>query len=947
MRSPEHKNEPRTGRRYEEELSVKYLSPGAFTILSPQDYGVNPDPPSAPAQYRLTPNSSRRKIQAFSIIAEASSNPGSRSPSPSGRLSPFRGRGFNPAGSRHASPNPSPPPDDSRQSSASRTSLDSVRSPRRSQIPQLKTRGSTGNIFGEKVTQDASTPRNKNRSKLSPQLSQSLTNINSRYALSRSMKRKPAFEQLSPIAGSSPETGSINKSQSSPSKIPLSYRSQPSSRRSSPSGSRLPHNHQVSRQNSSRNISRNNSRDASPSKAYSRIPIAGTSSYKEVPPKVNTFNKSKPKVPPKPEELKSTTGSRSKLVKKSSETKLKNAVNGKETKSSGSTQNSNGKKGDSRNNSGKTNSNQGNNNNSTKNKNNGNAKLKKGDEIMVMEDVKTEKIEMSTKPELKTRESSTKLVDIPTATVVSSTTTTAVQPLQIEEDLENMLKEELSKVSGYTNDSRTLSATSVSSAMNKMNDTVLNSQTLLRDHNFPKLSPAASAIISLSNDNKALDTKSATNALPTIESIHKKIDGVGQNINNTFADSNKVYMESIENSVKNNMSKAITPDHVNTFVQKGAHEKLLDGRTLVAPDVKPIKILVKEKPSDIEVQSGNIRLPSSATNGLNSSPSLPPSQPETHESDHEEEERTSAKKNCCLRLFSRCKCKKPTCKKWKKKKSDSTTPIKKAKSSISCFSCRKKKSEQDKGSTSTAAVGEENNEKCGCWDRLKCCKSKKVADTAWCSREKKKDNWVEKRESVTTQENVQSNISCKKKCKNAFKSIFCCGLCCNKKKFDDDQAFRRESMISKKKSLTPQALPPPDTRPKIDISLVEHTSLMRGAIPILPVPIAWICLICNIFLPGIGTLLSGLFCLCLGKPRFSQNDGPKPRIGAFIIDLIIGCGQLFTVLFCLVGWGWSIWWGVIMLKVARKHKRIRLVEERAQAPPPALNHNSRDLERGS
>lgn len=68
-----------------------------------------------------------------------------------------------------------------------------------------------------------------------------------------------------------------------------------------------------------------------------------------------------------------------------------------------------------------------------------------------------------------------------------------------------------------------------------------------------------------------------------------------------------------------------------------------------------------------------------------------------------------------------------------------------------------------------------------------------------------------------------------------------------------------------------------------------------------------------------GTVFSGLFCLCLGIPRFSQKDGPKPRIGAFLIDTIIGVGQFFTVLFCLVGWGWSIWWGVIMLKVASKY----------------------------
>lgn len=129
-----------------------------------------------------------------------------------------------------------------------------------------------------------------------------------------------------------------------------------------------------------------------------------------------------------------------------------------------------------------------------------------------------------------------------------------------------------------------------------------------------------------------------------------------------------------------------------------------------------------------------------------------------------------------------------------------------------------------------------------------------------------------------------------------------------------------------------------ENKPKIDASLVEHNSHMKAAIPVLPIWLAWFCCVMNCIGPGtgglfgftdfhlfftfvssLGTVLSGLFCLCIGKPRFSQNDGPKPRIGAFIIDLIIGFSQFFTVLFCLVGWGWSIWWGVIMVKIASKY----------------------------
>lgn len=34
--------------------------------------------------------------------------------------------------------------------------------------------------------------------------------------------------------------------------------------------------------------------------------------------------------------------------------------------------------------------------------------------------------------------------------------------------------------------------------------------------------------------------------------------------------------------------------------------------------------------------------------------------------------------------------------------------------------------------------------------------------------------------------------------------------------------------------------------------LVEHASLMKGAIPVLPICLAWFCFLCNIFLPGTG-----------------------------------------------------------------------------------------------
>lgn len=73
-------------------------------------------------------------------------------------------------------------------------------------------------------------------------------------------------------------------------------------------------------------------------------------------------------------------------------------------------------------------------------------------------------------------------------------------------------------------------------------------------------------------------------------------------------------------------------------------------------------------------------------------------------------------------------------------------------------------------------------------------------------------------------------------------------MCCKKKEVIES---RRTSMNSKKQSIAP-TLPPEDTRPKIDESLVDHTSLMKAAIPVLPVSLAWFCLICNCLIPGFG-----------------------------------------------------------------------------------------------
>lgn len=76
----------------------------------------------------------------------------------------------------------------------------------------------------------------------------------------------------------------------------------------------------------------------------------------------------------------------------------------------------------------------------------------------------------------------------------------------------------------------------------------------------------------------------------------------------------------------------------------------------------------------------------------------------------------------------------------------------------------------------------------------------------------------------------------------------------------------------------------------------------------------------SILSPSIsGTIFSGLFCLCIGVPRFSLHDSARARFGSFVINIIVGVAQAFTLIFCLVGWGWSVWWGMILLRTASEY----------------------------
>nr|KAI8741211.1 hypothetical protein BgiMline_022743 [Biomphalaria glabrata] len=122
-----------------------------------------------------------------------------------------------------------------------------------------------------------------------------------------------------------------------------------------------------------------------------------------------------------------------------------------------------------------------------------------------------------------------------------------------------------------------------------------------------------------------------------------------------------------------------------------------------------------------------------------------------------------------------------------------------------------------------------------------------------------------------------------------------------------------------------------DEKPKS--VLTNDETFIKNAIPYLPLSLAIACLLLNIVIPGSGTALSGLSILCCGQARVSnKNDQILTTLCA---NCLVGLAQLFTVTFLLVGWFWSIGWGIQMVSLSVQHreemKKLRAKELQALA----------------
>ncbi|KAL9955040.1 hypothetical protein ACROYT_G042644 [Oculina patagonica] len=97
----------------------------------------------------------------------------------------------------------------------------------------------------------------------------------------------------------------------------------------------------------------------------------------------------------------------------------------------------------------------------------------------------------------------------------------------------------------------------------------------------------------------------------------------------------------------------------------------------------------------------------------------------------------------------------------------------------------------------------------------------------------------------------------------------------------------------------------------------------QEAIPVLPRSAAITCLILNIFIPGSGTVISGLIGFFLTRRDTSLMN----RTSILCVNCFVGIMQLSTIVFLMIGWIWSIVWGCAFVGLSERYgKDVEKVE---------------------
>lgn len=100
------------------------------------------------------------------------------------------------------------------------------------------------------------------------------------------------------------------------------------------------------------------------------------------------------------------------------------------------------------------------------------------------------------------------------------------------------------------------------------------------------------------------------------------------------------------------------------------------------------------------------------------------------------------------------------------------------------------------------------------------------------------------------------------------------------------------------------------------VHVEEKHGPLRGAVPAMPMFFAVVLCILNFIVPGLGTILSGLTLFCCATSIHSN-----PCKG-FFFNVFCALLQIITAPI-LVGWGWSIYWGILFIKESKKRSSRR------------------------
>ncbi|XP_071080150.1 protein stum homolog isoform X1 [Haliotis cracherodii] len=93
------------------------------------------------------------------------------------------------------------------------------------------------------------------------------------------------------------------------------------------------------------------------------------------------------------------------------------------------------------------------------------------------------------------------------------------------------------------------------------------------------------------------------------------------------------------------------------------------------------------------------------------------------------------------------------------------------------------------------------------------------------------------------------------------------------------------------------------------IEIAEKHGPLYNAIPCMPLPVAVMCCVLNILIPGLGTIISAFSVLCGAKTRI---DKPIKAFGLNILSALLQMASFIII----VGWVWSIIWGMNFVQIA-------------------------------